>query len=206
MARRRLGTGMITSSFPIAAVVSSEPDVADALVAEFASRLGRQGWCVCGLVQHSRKDSGKHKQMTLTDLSDPTRCFQISQDLGSGSSTCCLDPAGVAAAGVVLRNALEQKPDLAIANRFGVLEASGGGLSDELLALMSERTPLLLVVAERYLEAWREFTGGESVELPPQIEALESWFLQCSRPAAGRFEAFGGKLSRGTPDGPVAAS
>lgn len=198
---------MTTSSFPIAAIVSSEPDVADELLAEFASRLCRQGWRVCGLVQHSRRGSGKHKQMTLMDLNDPTRCFPISQDLGAGSSTCCLDPAGVAAAGVVLRNALGQKADLAIANRFGVLEASGGGLSDELLALMSERTPLLLVVAERYLEAWRAFTGGQGVELPPRIEALETWFVQCSRPAAGRVMPFDdGKLARGVPDGPVAAT
>jgi hypothetical protein len=197
---------MTTSSFPIAAVVSSEPDVADDLLAEFASRLGRQGWCVRGLVQHSRRGSGKRKQMMLMDLSDPSRCFPISQDLGTGSSACSLDPAGVAAAGVVLRNALGQKADLAIANRFGILEASGRGLLDELLALMSERTPLLLVVAERYLQAWRDFTGGQGVELPPRIEALEAWFLQCSRPAASRFMPFGGKLTRGTPDESVAAT
>jgi len=198
---------MTTSSFPIAAVVSSEPDVADGLLAEFALRLGQQGWCVLGLVQHSRRGSGKRKQMTLMDLNDPTRCFPISQDLGVGSSACSLDPAGVAAAGVVLRNAVGRKADLAIANRFGILEASGGGLIDELLALMSEGTPLLIVVAERYLDAWRIFTGGQGVELPPRIEALEAWFMQCSRPAAGCFMPFdGGKLACDASDGSVAAT
>lgn len=198
---------MTTSSLPIAAVVSSEPDVADVLLAEFAVRLGRQGWCVHGLVQHSRRVGGKHKQMTLMDVNDPSCCFPISQDLGAGSSACCLDPAGVAAAGVVLRNVLGQKVDLVIANRFGVLEASGGGLSDELLALMSEQTPLLLVVAERYLEAWRDFTGGASAELPPRIEALETWFSSCWSRAAGRFLPFGeGSHVCGAPDGPVAAT
>ncbi|HLS82817.1 MAG TPA: DUF2478 domain-containing protein [Steroidobacter sp.] len=196
---------MSASSFPIAAVVSSESDVADKLLAEFASRMRRQGWRVCGLVQQSRRSAGKGKQMTLTDLNDPACCFPISQDLGAGSSACSLDPAGVAAAGVVLRDALRQKPDLAIANRFGVLEASGRGLIDELLALMGERTPLLIIVAERYLDAWRAFTGGEGVELPPRIEALEAWFKECRR-SVGRVEPVDPRrLARGAPDGSGAA-
>lgn len=175
------------STLPIAAVVATEPEVADELVAEFARRLGRQGWRVCGLLQQSLRGSGKRKQMTLIDLNDATRRFPISEDLGKGSTACTLDPAGVAAAGVVLRDAVGRKIDLAIANRFGILEASGKGLVEELLALMSERTPLLTVVAERYLEAWRAFTGGQGVELPARIEALEAWFAQ--RPVDGSLAA-----------------
>ncbi|AMN47591.1 molybdenum ABC transporter ATP-binding protein [Steroidobacter denitrificans] len=196
---------MTSAPLPIAAIVSSEPEAADALLAEFAMRLGRQGWRVRGLVQHTRRSGGKYKQMMLVDLNDPTSRFPISQDLGTGSSACRLDPAGIAAASIVLRNALRQKADLVIANRFGVLEATGGGLSDELLSLMSERTPLLLVVAERYLEAWRDFTGGEGVELPPRIEVLEAWLLRCSRPTGSGFMPFAEGTLCGTPEGFITA-
>lgn len=79
------------------------------------------------------------------------------------------------AAAVVLHQAQDAQPDLAIVNRFGILEADGKGFVEEMLAFMSEGTPMLTVVSATYLNAWRSFTGGLAQELPPERAALCRW-------------------------------
>ncbi|MCW4454862.1 DUF2478 domain-containing protein [Flavobacterium sp. MXW15] len=161
---------------PIAAIVHDAPGGADAVLADFALRLRQAGWRVRGLVQLPRDNRLEGKRMTLVDLDDDGRHFRISQDLGSGARGCCLDPAGVSAASGVLRQVLAEGADLAVANRFGTLEASGQGLADEMLSLMAAGIPLLTVVNDRYLQEWRAFTGHAGVELEPRSEALQAWF------------------------------
>ncbi|MGV8960674.1 MAG: DUF2478 domain-containing protein [Stenotrophomonas sp.] len=160
----------------IAAIVHDTAAGADAVLAAFALRLRDAGWRVRGLVQLPREGQSDGKRMTLVDLDDAARHFPISQDLGPGARGCCLDPAGVSAASGVLRRVLGEGADLAIANRFGTLEASGQGLAAEMLALMAAQIPLLTVVNARYLQDWRAFTGHSGVELEPDDPALQAWF------------------------------
>lgn len=167
-------------SRPIAAVVHADDGGVDTLLADFAADLRQAGWRVRGLVQPPR-EPGREKQMVLVDLDTRVR-YDISQPLGPGACGCSLDPAGVAAASAVLRRALAEGADLVLANRFGTLEAGGNGLAAEMLALMIEPVPLLTVVNRRYLAAWRAFTGGMGVELPPRPEALRAWFADLARP------------------------
>lgn len=155
----------------IAAIIHADDTPVDALLGQLADELRQAGWRVRGLVQPPRTPEQK-KQMVLLDVEPPHTRYDISQPLGPGACGCSLDPAGVAAASAVLRRALEQGADLVLANRFGTLEATGSGLASEMLALMAESIPLLTVVNRRYLEAWRDFTGGAGVELPPRMEAL----------------------------------
>ena len=49
-----------------------------------------------------------------------------------------------------------------------------------MLEIMSENTPLLTVVAERFLPMWREFTGGLATEILPDSAALHEWFKSIS--------------------------
>lgn len=162
---------------PVAAIVhgADEQDT-HRLLAGFAQELRCRGFRVLGLVQLDTEFSVQTgKRMTLADL-DGSRRFPISQALGPGSGACSLDPAGVAAASVVLREALVARPALAVANRFGVLEAAGDGLAAELLALMADGIPVLTVVASKLLAEWRAFTGDTATELPPDPAALHAWF------------------------------
>lgn len=162
------------SPFPAAAIVHAHHDSVDGLLADFAFSLRKRGWKVCGVVQQQSGGEGKEHTL-LIDLDDGTS-FPLFQRLGSGSTSCSLDSGGVAAASIVLRRALQDGADLTIANRFGALEAGGGGFADEMLALMSEGRPLLTVVADAYLLDWRGFTGGGAAELPASLPALETWF------------------------------
>ncbi len=161
-------------SHPIAAIIDSDRSGVDALLADFASRLRAEGWRVRGLLQEYRKEDDKDTSV-LIDL-ETGASFPLFQELGPGSSSCRVDPRGVAAASVALRKALAERPNLVIVNRFGALESEGGGLASEMLALMSEHLPLLTVVPDEYLESWRRFSGNAGVDLPCRLDALQAWF------------------------------
>ena len=165
------------SGLPFAAIVHSEHGVVDNLLADFAFGLRRDGWRVQGLVQQEIGGQGKAATM-LVDLENE-KCYPLFQNLGSGSGSCSLDHTSVAAASVALREALRQRPDLAVANRFGGLEADGKGLAAEMLALISNGIPLITVVSSDYLMDWRSATGHAGVELPPEMEALHNCWVSC---------------------------
>lgn len=159
----------------VAAIVHADHSIADSLLADFAFSLQRSGGRVRGLVQRFRGGASGKKAALLLDLGDGTT-YPLFQNLGSGSVSCSVDENSLAAASVVLRRALGEKPDLVIVNRFGPLEAAGGGFVTEMLALMSEGIPVLTVVAESCLAEWRDFTGDCGVPLASTPEALENWF------------------------------
>lgn len=164
----------------IAAIVHDHSGEPDGLLAAFAARQLAAGHRVRGLVHLPREStaSGK-KRMALMDVTDPGSRYPISQALGAASCGCNLDPGGIADASVVLRRALQDHAELAIANRFGTLESEGGGMADELLALMLAGIPLLTAVKLPYVDAWRQFTGGTAIELPAEEAALQAWWDAC---------------------------
>lgn len=161
---------------PIAAVVhKAEVAGANELLASFADDLIGRGIRVRGLVQHDRRiGDGCACSMALRDL-DTGQFYTISQNLGPGSTACRIDSSGIAAASVALRRAVAQGADLVVANRFGGLEAAGGGLAQEMLAAMAAGLPFLTLVAERWLGDWLAFTGGAGQVLPPDRSAMDRW-------------------------------
>jgi hypothetical protein len=114
--------------------------------------------------------------MWLVDVATGAE-YLVSQPMGRHSKACRADPQGFARATEVLRRALAEAPELVVINRFGRLEAEGGGLSAELLALMAEGVPLLTAVAPAYREAWLHFSGGAPL-LPPEPTAVRAWVAQ----------------------------
>ena len=150
---------------------------ADALQAAWVLELQQAGWGVGGVLQRCTTWPGGAKRMQLHDVSSP-QVFEISQDLGSQSSGCSLDPAGVVEASSVLRQALADGVDVVVTNRFGGLEAQGGGFLAEIAALVEAGIPLLTIVAPQHLSAWREMTGalGSELPMPQTVQALHDWF------------------------------
>jgi len=157
----------------IAAIVHANHRQADLLVGQFVAHLAQAGYDVHGLVQHRPDACGAGA--VLIDVHDGTR-YGLHQQLGVGSQSCSVDSSNVTAASVALRRALAARADLVVANRFGELETTGGGLSAEMLSLMAEEIPLLVIVGDIHLDAWRRFTGSMGAELPPERHALDAWF------------------------------
>lgn len=150
---------------------------ADALLAQLVAELQAAGRRVQGLLmQHEggmAGDTACGVEMFLVDVATSER-YLVSQAMGSLSKACRADPQGFARATVVLRRALADKPDLVVLNRFGRLEAEGGGMSAELLDLMAEGVPVLTAVAPAYRDAWAAFSGGAAV-LPMDEAAARAW-------------------------------
>lgn len=152
----------------------------DALLEAVVGAQQSRGRRVHGLLMHfpfgREGRDGCGPQMVLHDIAGGAR-YVVSQALGRESHSCRADPDGFARASAVLRSALDARPDLVAVNRFGGLEAGGGGFSAELLQLMMADIPLLTAVAARYQDAWQTFTGG-SVLLPPRLDAVQAWLDQ----------------------------
>lgn len=164
---------------PVAAIHNDGRGDVDGLLARFAHEQRALGKQVLGLVMASRAaDESCRAAMVLTDI-DTGDEYLVSQPLGSGSNACAADPQGFARASRVLRDALARAPDLVICNRFGSLEAENGGFVAELLALMTQGTPVLTVVSTRYLAAWQRFVG-EVPLLPNEPAAWGAWFARVS--------------------------
>lgn len=143
-------------------------------LADFSARQRGTGRSVLGVVMRYRDQGpGRKRAMILIDIDSGTE-YPVSQPLGTGACACQLDPRGFADASVVFRDALRRAPELVVCNRFGGLEAAGGGFADELLALMAAGIPVLTVVSEPYVAAWRAFSGNAPL-LPPEPDAWSVW-------------------------------
>ncbi|MGY6270012.1 DUF2478 domain-containing protein [Achromobacter denitrificans] len=162
---------------PVAALVYRESScAADALLADFARDMLARGRRLHGLVQQeTTPPEGERPQRQLADLRTG-RLYRLPQDLGPSSQACGQDPGALASASHVLREALQERAELVIVDRYGALEASGGGFAQAMLALMREGIPLLTVVPETLWSSWYRFTGRMSEELPVAREPLQAWF------------------------------
>lgn len=170
-------------ALPVAAIVHDGSVDVDALLAALAEAQRRRGRKVRGLLMtYPEGDAAAcMAPMVLVDIAS-REPYRVSQALGSGSASCRADTQGFARASEVLRAALAERPDLVIVNRFGSLEAEGGGFAAELLDLMAGGVPLLTAVASRHREAWQRFTGGATL-LPAQADVVEDWLERALAPA-----------------------
>lgn len=158
----------------VAAIAHDGSGDIDALLAAFADRQRRRGREVLGLVmRHRAPDQGCRAAMVLTDIRTGGE-YLVSQPLGSDATACRADPQGFAQASEVFRDALERAPDLVVCNRFGALEAEGGGFAAELLALLERGIAVLTVVSPRHADAWQRFVG-EATALDCDPATWEAW-------------------------------
>jgi hypothetical protein len=145
---------------------------------DFAREMADKGWRLGGMVQEAFFDAkGRRTHIDSVDLAtgDHVMINQPSRNWPDGKE-CTLDTAALADAGVPLRRALIDRPDLVIAEKFGEQEEIGAGLSDDILAVIADGLPILVLVPEPALPRWREVTGGEITEIPCDADALRRWW------------------------------
>lgn len=161
--------------FPVAAIVHDHGDIADDLMRTLADELLAQGLRVRGLIMVAPpQGSPARAKRRLHDL-HTGRDMQIFQDLGHGSTSCCLDVGMLAEATRCLREACEEGADLVMVSRFGRQEVAGGGFASEMLSLMAAGVPVLTILSAEFLDDWRRFTGGAAEELAADEAQLRDW-------------------------------
>lgn len=147
-------------------------------LANFARELVDSGCRVCGMVQEAFFDDQGHRaRIDSVDLVTGDRVTINQPGLTSSSSAdCTLDAAALADAGVPLRRALIDRPDLIIVEKFGEQEQNGVGLVDDILGVIAEGLLTLVLVPEQALACWHELTGGETAEVQCEADALRRWW------------------------------
>ena len=113
----------------------------------------------------------------------------IMQDLGAQATGCRVDPSAIAVAARLLERALEAKPDLLVVNRFGRLEAEGGGMLAEIGRAFTDGVPLIICVPKRYLGAWDAFACGLDAKLKPTLAAIDGWWATLAASSSARAAA-----------------
>jgi molybdate transport system ATP-binding protein len=163
-----------------AVVYRSGQDDIDGMLAAFAADLLREGHRIGGVVQRNAKEQGDPQDMMrLIDLM-AGRVIPICQELGSGASSCKLDPAGIAEAAVSVSRAIADNVELVVVNKFSKQEAAGGGLRAEIADAVVAGLPILTAVSDKCYDDWIAFTGGFGTTLACQRAVIDDWWRQMS--------------------------
>jgi hypothetical protein len=135
----------------------------------------RRGLSLAGVLQHPVcTGAAGHCDVVLEDLSTGMRT-DLFEDRGPGAQGCRLDVAALAEVNGNVARALLGDPALLVLNKFGKVEAEGGGLLDLLATAVDRGIPVVIGVPIRNLESWRRFAGGMSVEFTSDPPEVMSW-------------------------------
>jgi hypothetical protein len=124
-------SGAQTAEFRIGAIHGAATADIQKLLARFAERRMQEGLRVAGVIEEPAGgvDCGVCDSLVLRDTAGST-IIPITQNLGSGSSACKLDSAGLAAGCQAVVAAIEGGANVVVLSKYGKVEAEGGGLLD----------------------------------------------------------------------------
>ncbi len=140
---------------------------------------------VAGVLQHPACDDPAHRcDVILEDLISGART-ELFERRGKGATGCRLDVAALTDVTARIEQALQDEPDLLVLNKFGKVEAEGGGLLDPIAAAIDRGIPVIIGVPLRNLAAWRAFAGDLAVEFAADFGAVAEWLevAGCQRTA-----------------------
>jgi nucleoside-triphosphatase THEP1 len=94
---------------------------------------------------------------------------------------CGLDVSALVQTAAIINNAIDDRLDLVVVEKFGELEQNGQGLIDEILQTIAAGIPLLISVPESALPLWQDRSGEFGAVLPFNEEALRQWWQDVTR-------------------------
>jgi hypothetical protein len=166
---------------PIIALQGASSSTIQSLLAGFAARMQAQRLRVVGVVEvESECGAVGCGKLALRDLSTG-RAISISQDLGSGSTACNLDPRGLAEACASVERAIDWGADLVVLSKFGKQEAARGGLGDAFRAAFASNIPIATAVSPAVAADWLGFVGDYCEFATAESGALEAWWSRLQR-------------------------
>ena len=156
---------------------------ADLLLGDIAATLAAEGLRLAGAVQVNQdRGADCSCDMDLTVLGCDGPVVRISQSLGAGSQGCRVDGGALAVAAGRAAKVLDRGADLVIVNKFGRIEAMGGGFRDLIAQALADGIPVIVAVAPRFRAAFDDFAGDLAQAVEP--DAALGWCRAAARPRA----------------------
>jgi hypothetical protein len=172
------------SEFAIAAIVYSDGVYPDRVIARAIAPLQALGIALAGALQ-VEPVAGRHPcDMLLQDLASG-EVHAIAEHRGREARGCRLDVGLLTEIGEdVLQSLHDERPRLLVVNKFGKIEADGGGLRQIVAEAVDLGIPVLVGVPARNLDRWRAFAGSLAVKLPATVAAIAAWLARRGLPSA----------------------
>ncbi|MFY9640741.1 MAG: DUF2478 domain-containing protein [Rhodomicrobium sp.] len=167
----------LAPEFRIGALRGAKTAEVQKLLADFAGRRAQEGLRVAGVIEEPTPEElcGICGSLVLRDMAGGS-LIPITQNLGSGSTACSLDSAGLAAACQAVLAAIDQGADLVVLSKFGKIESEGGGLIDAFRAAAEAGIPCVTGVAPSFAGPFLDYAGGFSQWIEASGAALERWW------------------------------
>jgi hypothetical protein len=173
---------MFDSQCDLAALVYGPDQNPDEVLRGFAADLDGRGYRSVGLLQLGHHCLDPELSAMLIHSGERLRLFQ---DLGRCAQGCRLDVGQLMEAGVRIAEAIDDGADLVVINRFGRQEREGKGLLHVIARALEADIPVVIAVPETGFADWLTFSGGMSVRLRCDRDALEFWWSGVSRRHVG---------------------
>ena len=170
----------------IAALVYADGIYPDRAIARAIEPLRDRGIALAGAIQIETADlPGRHPcDMLLEDLASGD-VVAIAEERGKEARGCRLDVGLLTDLAEAVASSLRlEQPRLLVVNKFGKIEADGGGLRGAIAEAVSKGIPVLVGVPARNLDRWRAFAGPLAVELPVDSSAIAEWLQAHGLPVA----------------------
>lgn len=146
----------------------------DAVLAQVAALLAARGVRLAGTVQsNTERHDRAHCDMDVQVLPDGPS-FRISQDLGSQSRGCRLDPGALEQAVMAATERLDGA-DVLIVNKFGKLEGEGRGFCPLIAEALSRGIIVLVGVNGLNRPSFQTFSGDLAEALGSDPQQIAAW-------------------------------
>ncbi len=165
------------ASQPLAAIHFTRGFDIDELFVNVCTLASNAGLTVGGLVQETRGGFGGCAQSVHVIDVRSGKKFDIWEDRGSCARGCRLDERGLTISAKIVDEAIRDRVDLLIINRFGRAESLGRGLISAFSQALETGIPLLTGVRAPYTEAWHQFHGGLADDLDNNVNDISRWLI-----------------------------
>lgn len=162
----------------LVAIVYANDEYPDAIFKWIVSECRSRNLVLSGILQHPAcEGSDRRCDVLLEDLASGYRT-PLFDDRGAGARGCRLDVAALIDASMKVERSLDNGPALLVLNKFGKVEADGGGMCGLMAKALERGIPAIIGVPARNLDAWRNFSGEFSAELSENADEIRKWLRE----------------------------
>ena len=172
----------------ILAIVYADGAVAGSFIANLGYRLRDAGVAVAGIVPY-RSSTARNGQCGVEVEELASRLvLQLAEDENPQPFGCRVDPEAISEAAALISSSLRKAPNVVIFNKFGKLEAEGGGLRETITEAIQLGIPVITGVPRRNIGIFRELTEGLAEETQVDLPRVYQWLaarkmvVDCERP------------------------